>query len=416
MKIFPWCLLPLAVACSTDSDRPNPIIHPDAGPDAAVINTDAGVISDAGAPQDTGVLDAGGLSDASVSNDGGASGPIQADPLTWTWVPVPESRCINNSPTGFGVNLNPESNKLLIFMMGGNACFNVGSCLITANVDGYDERKFARERASLNTSSFDRTAEQNYFRDWSFAYFPYCSGDVFSGTIGRTEIEGSTYTFTGFLNVGFFLDRILATLPNVTEVVLAGVSAGGFGANVNYDRTARAFGPNVRVTLLNDSGPPMGNEYLAPCLQDHFRTVWGMDEGPLAVCPGCKQPDGSWVEPFLRHVLTTYPDRNFALISSAQDETIRAFWGFGNNECRDLLPGTSLPQYTGARFQAGLEDIRNRMDMDFDNFKLYMPNGTRHVWINSPPWNTTHHGVNLGDWIRAAHEDDETWDHAPVIE
>lgn len=414
------------LACSDDGTDDRGTTPGDSGlTDAGVLDQgladagtqDSGEPSDSGVPADSGeVSDLGVPTDGGNSGDGGTTGPIVAPDRTWTWVPVPGSRCINNTETGFGVNIDPASTKLIIFMNGGNACFNVGSCLVTANVDGYNQTKFDREKASLDTAAFDRSANENYFKDWSYVYLPYCSGDVFAGTKGTTTVEGNTYTFQGFTNVGLFLDRIIPTFPNVTEVMLTGVSAGGFGAFTNYDQVATRFGPNVTVTLIDDSGPPMSGDFVPGCLQTHFNQTWGLNDGPLAACgASCTtSSDGTFMVPFLEYMLNKYPDRNFGLISSSQDSTIRAFWGYGNNNCAMLSPGFQPPAYPGARFQMGLEDVRDTVFSAHANAKLYMPTSTRHVWQNSPTWTINENGVVLQDWIVQAIEDDAAWAHAPA--
>lgn len=420
--------LTLLAACGDTEDDPLPPADAggaaDAGPtpeDAGAETPDSGAAvpdagsepADSGAPVDTGVPpDAGVVAELFVVTS--TAGPIEAPERAWSWVPVPESRCMNDTPTGFGINPNPGSERLVIFLTGGNACFNTPSCFVTANADGYGVAKFDRERANLNGAGFDRQAAENLFRDWSYVYFPYCSGDVFSGTNPNGEVQGRMYTFVGYHNVAAFLARIVPTFPNVREIVLTGVSAGGFGAAINFEHVQAAFGPKVRVTLLDDSGPPMGEAFVPPCMQRHFRDLWGMDEGPLASCASCDRKDGVFMEPLMRELMSEYADRRFALISSAEDDVIRRFWGYGNNDCRDLLPtGLFIPDYTGARYRQGLEDLRDRIAEGRDNLRLYMPPGTRHVWSNTPSWQVTHHGVRLSDWVRQAVEDDPSWPNVP---
>lgn len=403
-RVWLSLLLCSAVACgeTASSDDDGTLTPP----------RDGGVERDAGeaAPRDGGTEEA---RDAGPERDAGPSttGPIEAPFDTWTWVDVPDSRCMNDTPTGFGVNIHEDATDLVIFLMGGNACFNDGTCFITANTDGYGANKFSRDGV-LGAPLFDRGQAMNYFADWSYVYVPYCSGDVFSGTSGQTQVGSSSYYFNGFVNVGLFLERIVPTFPNVTRVLLTGVSAGGFGAMLNFERVQNAFGASVEVVLVDDSGPPMADEFLAPCLQDHWVNTWGMDMGPLGSCPDCIGMDGAFVESYLDHIKTTFPNNRFGLISSNADETIRGFFGFGINDCANIngFPGS----YPGARFQMGLEDFRDNLVGDVDNFKLYMPTSTQHVWMGSPLWQVTHFGVNLQDWMVGAIEGRATWDHVPT--
>ena len=39
--------------------------------------------------------------------------------------------------------------------------------------------------------------------------------------------------------------------------------------------------------LIDDSGPPMDDQYLAPCLQAHWRGLWGLDGNFPADCADC---------------------------------------------------------------------------------------------------------------------------------
>lgn len=395
-----------------------------ARPDAAA--ADAGEV-DAGAA-DTGMMpvDAGQppIDAGEPPTDGGAmdvdagtvlTGPIVAPDETWTWVDFPEAKCINGSETGIGVNIKPGSTKVMIFMMGGNACFNQASCFATANLDGYNKTKFDQEVSQVTgTFVFDRSEAENLFKDYSFVFVPYCTGDVHAGSKPQGTVGGSAYTFTGYDNVGAYLERLVPTFSDATEVILSGSSAGGFGAMLNYKQVQSAFGPNVNVTLIDDSGPAMGSEYISPCLQQHFRDTWGYDDGVLADCVECAATtDGSFIEPYFDNLMALYPDRNFAVISSDGDQVIRGFWAFGQNDCRninDIFP----PAYPVAKYLAGLEDFRDNIALGLPNVGLYLKTGTtRHVWLNSDPRTVTQDGVTLDTWLRQALGDDPTWDHVP---
>lgn len=382
-----------------------------ADPDATA-GADAGPEADAGPAADAGEMDAGEADAGTIP-----TGPIAAPADTWTWVDFPSSRCIDGSPTGIGVNLHPGATKAIILLMGGNACFNQASCFTTANLDGYGATKFANEVGQLSsTPLFDRSSNSNIFADYHYVYVPYCTGDVHAGNNPNGSVAGSAYSFTGYDNIGAYLERLVPTFEGVTDVVLSGVSAGGFGAMLNFERVQTAFGEDVRVTLVDDSGPPMASDFVSACLQAHFRSVWGFDGGVLASCADClASPDGSFVEPYFDHLMTLYPDRTFTVLSSDGDQVIRAFWGFGQNECRnlnDFLP----PAYPASLYRQGLEDFRDDVAMGFDNVGLFMKtNSTRHVWLSPDPiWDITQDGVNLSTWLEAAIADSPTWvGHVP---
>src|SRR5262245_15092963 len=96
-------------------------------------------------------------SGASAGSGSGAGGgglcqgnPITAPQEQWSWVPFPNSQCANGTPAGIGINPTSKSDKLLIYLMGGGACFTGAECVpgcnmqvqhCAANIDGYDQTK-----------------------------------------------------------------------------------------------------------------------------------------------------------------------------------------------------------------------------------------------------------------------------------
>src|SRR6478752_8591829 len=66
---------------------------------------------------------------ACSGSDGPVGGPpaLGTTPKTWQYVPVDGAQCMNGTPTGIGVNLG-TSGDLVIYLEGGGACFNDGTC------------------------------------------------------------------------------------------------------------------------------------------------------------------------------------------------------------------------------------------------------------------------------------------------
>ncbi len=125
-------------------------------------------------------------------------------------------------------------------------------------------------------------------------------------------------------------------------MILAGSSAGGFGAAYNYDQVSQAFGASVKVKLIDDSGPPMAVAFIPACLQKAFADTWGFANTLPKGCTACATSvaaNGVFTEPFVDYITTTYPDRTLALISSTQDGTISEFLGYGDTNCSMLGAG-----------------------------------------------------------------------------
>lgn len=343
-----------------------------------------------------------GGSGAVCNPEGPFDGPaVTAAPNTWTWVPVAEAKCRNGSSTGFGVRINPNSDKLMIFLQGGGACFNGASCV--GNPDAFGASNFDNWKGNGGTSGvFDSANADNPVMDWNAVFIPYCTGDVHAGDQEGVDVPGiggpGNQTFVGYRNVGLFLKQIIPTFPNVTEVLLTGASAGGFGAAFNYDRVAQAFCPKP-VSLIDDSGPVMSDTYIAPCLQKRWADLWSVPKNLPADCTDCIQPDGGGIINYLTYLGKKYPSANLGLISSDQDNTIRYFYGFGQNNCSGIDGfGGAMP---GNVFQAGLKELRDVYMNSQPSWGSYFVASTSHTYIggNDSFYTTTVQNVKLTDWF-----------------
>lgn len=330
----------------------------------------------------------------------------------WTWVAFPEAKCRDGSSTGIGLNFKPGSNKLMIFLSGGGACFNPITC--SENPAKFDAADFAAiadrtctvsdtHCASVNDGIFDRTKSANPLADWSYVYVPYCTGDIHAGdNLGATVpgvLDSGTparQQFVGYANIGIYLTRIVPTFPGVSQVLLTGASAGGFGAAANYEQVAKAFA-SVRVDMLDDSGPFMEDPYLAACQQENQRRLWDLDDTVLEDCANDCGSSASLFLDYARHVAASHPGARFGSVSSTNDDTTTNYFGFGFNNC------TGFRQLSEAQFTAGLLDLRAKL-APYSNSGAFLFPGTAHTSIQTSAFYTRAAGrdaVLLADWVRA---------------
>jgi len=324
--------------------------------------------------------------------------PIAAPAGKWTWVPIDGNRCRDGSPTGIGVRPSATSDRLLVYLEGGGACFNAISC--ANNAASFGPAAFGNG-VPITGGIFDLTNPRNPFRDWNLVFVPYCTGDVHAGAAENASVPfgPSGQHFVGYGNVTRALARLVPTFSNAKEVVLAGISAGGLGAALNYDQVARAFCPRP-VTLIDDSGPLFSDQYLAPCLQKRWRTLWKLDETLPADCSACRASDGGGLASYFSWLGTHWPAASLGLISSDADSVVSSFFGFGTNKCAylDLI----APAMPAAEFRAGLLDARARHIEPDPNFGSYFIPSTQHTWIRGPSlYDTISSGVPLLGWINA---------------
>ena len=317
--------------------------------------------------------------------------PIEAPPDTWTFIPVPEAKCRDGSSTGIGVRIHPGATQVAIYMEGGGACFHDASCAINDVLQSWDATAFdAWAGATGNAGIFDSSRADNPLRGWSFVYVPYCTGDVHAGAREHVDVPGDAapkdQMFVGYTNIGYYLRRLVPTFAGSSHVLVTGISAGGFGAAFNYDRIAQAF-CGARVTLVDDSGPPMSDAYLAPCLQQRWRDLWNLDSTLPADCSGCRgQADGGGIVHYVDYLAKKYPSQQLGLISANQDSVISLFFGYGQNNCAGLT-GPSAPM-AGSTFAAGLDDLRTKY-FSQPNLGSYVVPSTSHTWTTALTFYTT---------------------------
>ena len=154
--------------------------------------------------------------------------------------------------------------------------------------------------AAYSPGIFDFTNAANPFKDWNSVYVPYCTGDVHFGTADKVDHPerrpASRRCPTAVrrpLNMQQFIARIVPTFPNVTQVVLTGASAGGFGAGAQLRHGAGLVRPTYPSSCSTTPGRPSAHQYLPACMQKKWRAHWGFDAALPPDCAECFQADGS---------------------------------------------------------------------------------------------------------------------------
>lgn len=332
--------------------------------------------------------------------DGPAIKPIDAPPGDWTWIDVDGAKCRDGSGTGFGIRPVAGSDKLVIYLEGGGACFNGTTC--TISLSSFGSVAFGGWAGTAgNTGIFNKDNAENPVKDWNMVYVPYCSGDIHGGSATGVDVPGALtpkdQTFTGYDNIYLYLKRIIPTFPGLSKVLLTGISAGGFGAAYNYDRVAQAFCPTP-VVLIDDSGPPMSDSYIAPCLQDRWRTLWGLNQTLPADCPECTTAENGGIVNYVSFLGKKYPSARLGLISSTKDSVISLFFGWGKDSCQNI-DGLESP-VSGDVYALGLNELRDKYMTAPGVWATYYVDSTTHTYLVGPGfYTTTVNGTRLTNWV-----------------
>jgi hypothetical protein len=202
-------------------------------------------------------------------------------------VSVPGAFCADGSTTGIGVNTSKGSDKLLIYLEGGGACWDFNTCFIlqtASNLTGYGQAEFGA--AEFGNGLFARDDPGNPFKGDNFVYLPYCTGDVHSGnrmTSYSSDAGTQTLHHVGYTNVQADLVFLQKTFTGVKRLTLAGTSAGGYGALFNYTQVKAAF-PSAGAYLVADGSPPLRPPYFTNAWYQAQAEAWGNVQN---LPPGC---------------------------------------------------------------------------------------------------------------------------------
>jgi hypothetical protein len=272
--------------------------------------------------------------------------------------------------------------------MGGGACWDETTCYQVRSAShiegGYDASEFEVDKALLSGSIFNRNDGENPFRNDSFVFVPYCTGDVHAGNNPNANYGGRITRHVGYQNVTAFLTRIVPTFTTVNRVILSGSSAGGYGALSNWGQTQDAFGA-LRVDLIDDSGPPLPPPYATEDLEQIWRNAWNLAAIAPAGCTGCAD-DLSAIVPFYGAEMTGH---RAALLSYTQDAIISTFYGLDGNE-----------------FESAVEALATLMD-PFDVWRHFFKTGGGHTLIGT--LDVEENGVTVREFVTKMVEDDPGW-------
>jgi hypothetical protein len=332
---------------------------------------------------------------AGCGSDG--SGRPRADPIAglapgeWTWVPFADSACEDGSPTGVAVSQGTGPD-LLVFLNGGGACWDYLTCFVLdlATRGPFGEAEFEALRDSaLPGSILDRTLPGNPYADASYVFVPYCTGDVHAGDRVATYTGATgprTYHHVGHRNLLTFLPRLVATWPAPRRLVVAGASAGGFGALLNHDTLRRRW-PSAQGLLIDDSGPPLQGADVSPDLTAAWRASWGTD---ALLLPLCGEACRTSFAPAITAVAARWPQDRLALLSSLQDLVIASYF-----------------QLSAARFQAALLGTASDVLAPLPNARFYFVPGNGHTMLGDPA--AFAQGEPLLGWLAAQASGDPGW-------
>jgi hypothetical protein len=322
----------------------------------------------------------------------------------WWWIPfdgatgaAETALCANGSTTGLAISPG-TTDDLVVFFDGGGACWSYETCIAGTAVDRtFSVEKFKAEaRDFIPCSLTDRAHLPPTLAGATVVFVPYCTGDVHAGD--RVKEYGNamfheTWQHRGHANVRAYLRRLAATW-SPGRLVVAGSSAGGFGALVNYE-LFRWYWPDARSYLVDDSGPALAGDELPADFRAAWYDAWGLGTALDPWCPGCR----SDLSAAFGEVSDRHPQDRVALLSHQQDPVMSLF----------ML-------HTASGFAAALADVE-RAVLRPGGARAFYEAGSDHMLLTpltacSAGSYVDDHvaaGAGLDAWIEQMVSDDPAW-------
>ena len=322
----------------------------------------------------------------SASSDEGDSGTTTSAPATETvggWeqhVPGGDCECADGSEFSFW-SREGDPEKVVLFFQGGGACFSPETCSFT---DGtYQVQADGSQVTEEAAGIFDFENEDNPFRDWSFVFVPYCTGDIHLGNAEQDYGDGLVVQHKGYVNATAGLDHLVENYADASEVFVTGSSAGGVPAPLFAALAADEL-PDAEVSALSDASgaypdnPPV-NEAIGS-LWGTFNNVpdWPENEG---LEPADYSIPGLFVQSGLHN-----PELRFARYDNAYDETQQQFStlsGISDGDLFDIIQAN----------EAGIEDAGVEVSS-------YIAPGTEHTILGDDAlYDLEVEGTSFLEWL-----------------
>jgi hypothetical protein len=312
----------------------------------------------------------------------------------WFDVTPDGPQCIDSSPFGV-VTRDQSSENLVILLMGGGACWsNFPFC--TTSVGG--------QINGLDGDSFGivSPADDGPTSTWNHVLVPYCDGSVFVGDrtadiIPDDPADPNTAAFEGeevlhgLKNLSAALDVTKAQFPSASRILLAGISAGGFGT-IWATGLVRKLYPHAELLVFNDAGVGV----VKPDFRAFLESEWGAENRMPDSCTECAVSDH--VIPLVSWGLGLDPNI-----------TVSMFSAYGDG----VIAGTFL-NIPPEEFEAALLAESGKVHAAYpERYRRFFIPGGQHTTLTS--WTTTSkNGRTVKEWtVGMIHGDDSVWVDMP---
>ena len=277
----------------------------------------------------------------------GAAPQLEPTPETGEWFELAPEGIVsaNGEPVTSRMRLGSETDKVIVLFYGGGISideYTAAHPYTTTdffNEDGFYAPDIAGIIPDICDAGIGSRRGENPFRDWTLIVIPYATGDYHIGTADYSYIDDDgneqILHHHGYTNYRALMDMASKYLDSeVNELLIAGSSAGGFGASMLAGELIEDYFPTANhVTLCVDSA----FQYLGDW-ERVAREVWG---APEELVGHMRSPN--LVVDFLSDLNDSYGDRLTCLyIGSVRDGSLTKYQAYLNGLEFDADSGQGL--------------------------------------------------------------------------
>lgn len=353
----------------------------------------------------------------------------------FSYLPDGVAAGLPNQSFHFYYRQGKQKDKTLIYFNGGGACWSGATCL-TSLVLG---NRFVfnpainQENTPILAGGILNNHKDNPVRDWNVVFIPYCTGDVhigskdtvYSDPLGLIN-EGNPMLVQhrGFDNFIAVREWIKHNTPRkkTKHVLVAGSSAGAYGALLNFPRLRNIYSKETQVALLVDAGVGV---FTQPFVDRIFNQAdggtWDAQDNLATWVPGFDKAGTYSAATFYQEIIvglaSFFPKDRIGQYTSAWDGEQTLFLNIMQQtdagsinplEWSNILPETWLEWH--ARMRNTLNVTAQEKNVGF-----YLGAGTDHAaLIDVFRFNYFYEERSaqkpyLTDWVKRLFDDDKKW-------
>ncbi len=316
------------------------------------------------------------------------------------WYRVPDERGITGDgcPWHFYLSKGHQRNLIIFFAGGGVAwdSFTVSHPTGAAGVLRGDPGFYwanlrpVTEFMNINQGITENQNVLNYFHDWSIAVITYSTGDFHLGDCDyyydRNDSEKVMH-FRGYSNFKIALDEIKLRFPEPKNLLIAGDSAGGFGAAALAREILKRYDPSrQKVTICSDSALLPWDKW-KKIMRKRWNTAPEIYERVVS-----DNPVTDWFGALCRE----YGDNiRYLFTCSCRDEVLSAYWNAikGNDYGADDIIRMD--------FRDALKEMVYDLSGISGEFCFFLNDYPVHTAIRNPLFHTGRvDGISMHQWLK----------------